>query len=94
MNFNFPAKEGTGIDRLIPNAPPECVELIKKLLAYNPDERYANFLLCRPFLTLLVDYLLAKHYGILTSGNYGKVKNVSYNFITCIMKVEFDVLKD
>lgn len=39
MNFNFPPKEGTGIDRLIPNAPPDCVELIKKLLAYNPDER-------------------------------------------------------
>lgn len=39
MNFNFPPKEGTGIDRLIPNAPPECVELIKKLLAYNPDDR-------------------------------------------------------
>lgn len=39
MNFNFPPKEGTGIDRLIPNAPPECVELIKKLIAYNPDDR-------------------------------------------------------
>jgi renal tumor antigen len=39
MNFNFPAKEGTGIERLIPNAPADCVEIIKKLLAYNPDDR-------------------------------------------------------
>lgn len=39
MNFNFPQKEGTGIDRLIPNAPSECVDIIKKLLAYNPDDR-------------------------------------------------------
>lgn len=39
MNFNFPEKEGTGIDRLIPNAPAECIDIIKKLLAYNPDDR-------------------------------------------------------
>eukprot|EP01112_Ceratiomyxa_fruticulosa_P011724 TRINITY_DN3203_c0_g1_i2.p1 TRINITY_DN3203_c0_g1~~TRINITY_DN3203_c0_g1_i2.p1 ORF type:complete len:511 (-),score=85.64 TRINITY_DN3203_c0_g1_i2:3-1535(-) len=39
MNFNFPSKEGTGIERLLPNASPECIDLIKKLLAYNPDER-------------------------------------------------------
>lgn len=42
MNFNFPPKEGTGIDRLIPNAPAECVDIIKKLLAYNPDDRFIN----------------------------------------------------
>lgn len=39
MDFNFPAKEGTGIPKLIPHASPECIDLICKLLAYNPDDR-------------------------------------------------------
>eukprot|EP00741_Cyanophora_paradoxa_P001772 tig00000073_g1718.t1 len=39
MDFNFPFKEGTGIAKLIPHASPECVELLQKLLAYNPDDR-------------------------------------------------------
>lgn len=39
MDFNFPPKEGTGIPKLIPHVPSECVDLICKLLAYNPDER-------------------------------------------------------
>ncbi|GFH21456.1 uncharacterized protein mapk1 [Haematococcus lacustris] len=39
MDFNFPAKEGTGIAKLIPHVAPDCVDLIIKLLAYNPDER-------------------------------------------------------
>ena len=41
MNFNFPTKQGTGIDRLLPNAPADAIDLIKKLLAYNPEERYS-----------------------------------------------------
>ena len=32
MDFNFPEKKGTGIERLIPHAEPECVELMQKLL--------------------------------------------------------------
>ena len=39
MDFNFPEKKGTGIERLIPHAEPECVELLQKLLKYDPDER-------------------------------------------------------
>merc|ERR1719272_125536 len=39
MDFNFPEKKGTGIDRLIPHASPELVELLKKLIKYDPDER-------------------------------------------------------
>ena len=39
MDFNFPPKEGTGIPKLIPHASPECIDLICKLLAYNPDDR-------------------------------------------------------
>mmetsp|Transcript_17890 Transcript_17890/g.46818 ORF Transcript_17890/g.46818 Transcript_17890/m.46818 type:complete len:441 (+) Transcript_17890:282-1604(+) len=39
MDFNFPPKEGTGITKLVPHVSPECVDLIIKLLAYNPDDR-------------------------------------------------------
>lgn len=39
MDFNFPAKEGTGIAKLIPHASSECIELVSKLLEYNPDDR-------------------------------------------------------
>mmetsp|Transcript_28859 Transcript_28859/g.46442 ORF Transcript_28859/g.46442 Transcript_28859/m.46442 type:complete len:542 (-) Transcript_28859:213-1838(-) len=39
MDFNFPEKKGTGIERLIPHASTELVELMKKLIRYDPDER-------------------------------------------------------
>jgi len=39
MDFNFPEKKGSGIERLIPHADPELVELMKKLIRYDPDER-------------------------------------------------------
>lgn len=39
MDFNFPEKKGTGIERLIPHADTELVELMKKLVRYDPDER-------------------------------------------------------
>lgn len=39
MDFNFPEKKGTGIERFIPHAEAECVELMQKLLRYDPDDR-------------------------------------------------------
>lgn len=39
MNFNFPSKKGTGLERLLPHAPKEAIELIYKLCAYDPEER-------------------------------------------------------
>jgi len=39
MDFNFPEKKGTGIERLVPHADPDLVELMKKLIRYDPDER-------------------------------------------------------
>jgi renal tumor antigen len=39
MDFNFPPTEGTGIEKMIPHIAADCVDLIQKLLAYNPDER-------------------------------------------------------
>lgn len=39
MDFNFPEKKGTGIERLIPHASKEVTELMKKMLEYDPDDR-------------------------------------------------------
>jgi len=39
MDFNFPEKKGTGLERLIPHADLELTELMKKLVKYDPDER-------------------------------------------------------
>jgi renal tumor antigen len=40
MEFNFPhVTEGTGIPKLMTHVSPEVVDLISKLLVYNPDNR-------------------------------------------------------
>ena len=39
MNFNFPNKRGTGIEKLLPHASKESIDLIYKLCTYDPDER-------------------------------------------------------
>jgi renal tumor antigen len=39
MDFNFPEKKGTGLERLIPHADAELVELMRKLIRYDPDDR-------------------------------------------------------
>ncbi|XP_034325536.1 MAPK/MAK/MRK overlapping kinase isoform X5 [Magallana gigas] len=39
MNFNFPQKKGTGIERLLPHCTQEAIELIYQMCTYDPDER-------------------------------------------------------
>lgn len=39
IDFNFQHKEGTGIAKLIPHCAPDCIDLMDKLLVYNPEER-------------------------------------------------------
>eukprot|EP00742_Colponemidia_sp_Colp-10_P018169 GILJ01020964.1.p1 GENE.GILJ01020964.1~~GILJ01020964.1.p1 ORF type:complete len:320 (-),score=58.22 GILJ01020964.1:48-1007(-) len=39
MDFDFPVKQGTGIARLLPHASPDALDLLTKLLIYNPDDR-------------------------------------------------------
>ncbi len=39
MDFNFPQKEGSGIGKMIPHVNGECIDLITKLLMYNPEDR-------------------------------------------------------
>lgn len=48
MNFNFPAKTGTGISKLLPHdhVSQECIELIELMCTYDPDERYFDFTSC------------------------------------------------
>ncbi len=37
--FNFPQKKGIGFEKLLPNASKELIDLLYKLLAYDPAER-------------------------------------------------------
>ncbi|CAD5121268.1 DgyrCDS9798 [Dimorphilus gyrociliatus] len=39
INFNFPPKKGSGIEKLMPHAPRDCIDLIYKMCTYDPDER-------------------------------------------------------
>ncbi|KAL4465914.1 hypothetical protein ABPG74_004151 [Tetrahymena malaccensis] len=39
MELNFPPKKGTGIEKLAPHIPKDCIDLIYKLLSYDPEER-------------------------------------------------------
>ena len=39
MDFDFPVKQGTGIARLLPHASADSLDLLTKLLTYNPDDR-------------------------------------------------------
>ncbi|XP_078592601.1 MAPK/MAK/MRK overlapping kinase-like isoform X3 [Branchiostoma floridae x Branchiostoma japonicum] len=39
MNFNFPPKKGSGINKLLPHASPESIDLIYQMCTYDPDER-------------------------------------------------------
>jgi len=39
MEFNFPAKKGAGIDKIISHAGREAIDLIYKLLTYDPEYR-------------------------------------------------------
>jgi renal tumor antigen len=39
MDFDFPQKQGTGITKLLPHASPDALDLMTKLLIYNPDDR-------------------------------------------------------
>jgi renal tumor antigen len=41
MKFNFPPKSGTGLAKLLPHAPQECLELLTGMLQYDPDARYS-----------------------------------------------------
>ena len=39
MNFNFPPKKGSGIEKMLPHCSQDCVDLIYQMCAYDPDER-------------------------------------------------------
>ncbi|XP_786078.1 MAPK/MAK/MRK overlapping kinase [Strongylocentrotus purpuratus] len=39
INYNFPSKKGSGIEKLLPNATKQTLEIMNKLCTYDPDER-------------------------------------------------------
>jgi serine/threonine protein kinase len=42
IDFNFPHKNGLGISKFLSHVSSECQDLITKLLAYNPEERFSS----------------------------------------------------
>eukprot|EP00998_Keelungia_sp_KM082_P005049 NODE_1643_length_1268_cov_23.581069_g1628_i0.p1 GENE.NODE_1643_length_1268_cov_23.581069_g1628_i0~~NODE_1643_length_1268_cov_23.581069_g1628_i0.p1 ORF type:complete len:395 (-),score=93.01 NODE_1643_length_1268_cov_23.581069_g1628_i0:27-1211(-) len=56
MEFDFPPKQGTGLTRMINHASPEALDLMQKLLTYNPDDRIsAKQALRHPFFKEIRD---------------------------------------
>lgn len=56
MDFNFPHKSGIGIAKFLSHVSFDCVDLIQKMLAYNPDERCsAKQALSHPYFRDLVE---------------------------------------
>ena len=41
MNFNFPQKKGTGLEKLMPHASQDSIDLIYQMCTYDPEERIA-----------------------------------------------------
>jgi len=39
MEFNFPAKAGTGIEKLLPHVSADCIDLLKQMLTYDSEKR-------------------------------------------------------
>jgi len=39
MDFNFPQKTGTGIEKLLPHVSADCIDLLKQLLTYDSEKR-------------------------------------------------------
>ena len=39
MELNFPSKSGTGLAKLAPHIQQECLDLLEKMVCYNPDDR-------------------------------------------------------
>ena len=42
MSFNFPPKKGSGIEKMLPHASSECIDLIYQLCRYDPDDRITS----------------------------------------------------
>ena len=41
IEINFSPKIGIGVSKFLNHVSPECIDLINKLLIYNPEERYS-----------------------------------------------------
>src|SRR4051794_37262142 len=56
IDFNFPFKQGLGTTKFLGHVTVDCQDLITKLLAYNPEERYsAKQALSHPYFKDLVE---------------------------------------
>ncbi|XP_071961927.1 MAPK/MAK/MRK overlapping kinase-like [Antedon mediterranea] len=62
LNFNFPQKKGSGLERMLSHASPESVELIYQCCTYDPDDRItAKQALKHSYFKELRDAEIKKH---------------------------------
>jgi renal tumor antigen len=65
IDFNFPQYEATGIAKMIPHTSAECVDLIEKLIDYDPDTRLsARQALRHPWFRELREAVKMVHRGM------------------------------
>lgn len=52
MEFNFPVKKGSGLEKLLPSVTKDYLDLLHKLLIYDPNDRIsADEALKHPFFS-------------------------------------------
>merc|ERR1712166_1085703 len=72
IDFNFPEQKGLGIPSMIPHASPEAINLIQKLLAYDPEERIsARQTLHHPYFQPLLELEKERKQGHMQGGGNG-----------------------
>jgi len=42
LDFNFPQKAGSGLEKLLSHVSPDCLDLLKQLLIYDPEKRITS----------------------------------------------------
>lgn len=56
LDFNFPAKTGSGLDKMLAHVSPDCLDLLKQMLIYDPEKRItADQVLQHEYFRELVD---------------------------------------
>jgi len=56
LDFNFPPKTGSGLDKMLAHVSPDCLDLLKQMLIYDPEKRItADQVLQHEYFRELVD---------------------------------------
>ena len=85
MSFNFPAKKGSGIERLLPSVSPEAVELIYLMCTYDPDERITAKEAVRHHYFKELRYVLNNTQSLVSECWHKKEKRRKWFYLTILL---------